>query len=339
MKKYSIWALTLAFMLSGCHTYDKFTIAAPIETKIYVPAAETAESHKNIGASGRVRIQVPSSTYCGYVVATDPISGLDVPYGLNVKKKTYPGEKIAMWSGVTLASIGACMDLIGGLAIIAAATQDDEENTELFGQVIGVGGGLVLTGVGLGWPANARLNQMSHHYQFKYDSNQQIGFDGLSSVLLNPDLPKNAPVAEPSKRKKATSGQSDAEDETASERGTKAKKTRSDFGKNIAGTYSGNGRLLIGKVEDEAYSTIIVKIERIDKNNVKVRILESDEDFFESPLTYIIVADKKGGYKLTLKDVPSATILIDKNGKLVFNHNKVYIDGDVYTLTINARRQ
>lgn len=339
MKKYSIWALALVFMLSGCHTYDKFTIAAPAETKIYVPAAETAESHKNIDASGRVRVQVPSSTYCGYVVATDPFSGLKVPYGLDVKKKTYPGEKAAMGVGVTLASVGIGIDLVGVIAMIAAAAQDDEENTDLFGRVISIGSGIGLVGMGVGWPANARLNQISHHYQFKYDSNQEISFNGLSSVLLNPDLPKNAPIAEPAKRKKAASGKSDVEDKKATEAGSKAKKTRSDFGKQIAGTYSGSGRLLIGKVEDEAYGKIEVKIERIDKNNVKVRIIESDEDFFDSPLTYAIVADKNGGYKLTLNNVPSATILIDKNGRLTFNHNKVYIDGDAYTLTISARKQ
>ena len=137
------------------------------------------------------------------------------------------------------------------------------------------------------------------------------------------------------KRKKAQSGENTIQKVSSS----KAKKVRSDIAQNVIGTYSGIGKLLKNKIVDEQYSDIQLIIERIDKTSVKVTVLESDEDFFEIPMTYDVVANGKNGYKLTLQGLPSATILITKAGIVTYSHDKVNIDNEIYTLSISAKKQ
>ena len=42
---------------------------------------------------------------------------------------------------------------------------------------------------------------------------------------------------------------------------------------------------------------------------------------------------------MSLKGIPSAVISIDSKGNLVYYHPKVNIDGEIYTLEINAIKQ
>lgn len=95
----------------------------------------------------------------------------------------------------------------------------------------------------------------------------------------------------------------------------------------------------MGRQTDETYAEIDVIIEYIDKNHVSVRIIENEEDYFDTPLTYEVKNAKKGGFTLYLKDIPEAQIAISKDGSLVFKHNKVNIDDTIYTLEIKATKE
>lgn len=163
----------------------------------------------------------------------------------------------------------------------------------------------------------------------------------LSPTLLHPNNPKGYKKEDASRkesstrRKKATSG-NDVKQEIISS--SKVNKTRSDHSKKVEGEYKGSGILLFGKNIDEKYSEIAVIMKRIDKRHVSVRIIESDDDYFEAPLEYEIHVNKNGGYDLNIENLPEASIKITQNGKLTFKHKKVNIDNQIYTLEITAQK-
>lgn len=187
-------------------------------------------------------------------------------------------------------------------------------------------------------PADGRMKQTAYDYNFSYDGKQRIEIPNLSKTLLHPDPPKgyDEKADEGNKglgRKKASSGKESVQETSV---GTKVSASRSDHGKKIEGTYKGSGTLLSGKNVEDKYSEIDVVIERIDKTHVSVRIIESDEDYFDSPLIYTINKNKNGSYTLGIDKLPDAAITISKSGKLTFKHEKVNIDNNVYTLSIDA---
>ncbi len=338
MKAEKFYLLTvlvfMAAIFTGCSTIDKFKVTSSQSTKIYLPD----DRQKPVGTASRtpLEIKVPSDSYYGYILATDPATGILVPFGVDVKKKGRFGEKMAIGTGYTLTSLGLGATLLGCIGMIAANSNEDEDNTSLFAAVTGAGAGVAALGAALGGPAHSRLAQLSHHYQFAYDSNQTVDFGNLSPALLNPDPEKGvSEIKVPARRVKATSGKSDVDVNAKSSRVSAG---RSDKAKKIAGTYSGFGKLLKGSSEEESYSSVSVRIERIDKNKVRVFVIESDEDFFEEPLVYVINAADKGSYTLSLENMPSEKIEIDNKGRLKFSHGKVCIDDIIYTLKISANK-
>ena len=129
------------------------------------------------------------------------------------------------------------------------------------------------------------MRQTSYDYNFGYDKVQVFEIPNLSTTILNPDPEKemfNSNSNSQSSRKKASSGKK----VTKENKGSKAKKSRADLAKNIEGTYRGNGKLLLGKTQDDFFSNISVILERVDKNHVNVTVIENDEEFFETPLLY-----------------------------------------------------
>lgn len=332
----------IIFLLTSCSTSEKISVNTSEGTKIYTPynnltPAAIADN------TGKVNLEIPSDMYCGYVLAQSADSDVKVPIGLDYKKNSHTGTKVALYSGYTLASIGAGAAILGAVCMILASSQKDEDNTDLFGLVAGVGGGVAGIGAGIGMPSQSRLRQTSYDYNFGYVNNQTVKIPTLSKTLLHPN-PAKGYENEVSKknqstgsRKKASSGTNiNSKSQQTSTNSSKINKARSDYAKRIEGKYVGNGKLLYGKTVDEVYSQIYVLIERIDKNHVSVRIIESDEDYFESPLIYVIKKGKNGRYNLVIDKLPGAVIRISSNGKLTFNHNKVNIEDKQYTLVIEA---
>lgn len=340
MKSQNIYLGILLFLVSlvfgGCKTADKVNLYAPANTTIYLPSSpNTAHCVAN---TAPVKIEIPGVDYYGYILAKDPSTGLKVPVGLDVRKKRYTGEKIALGTGYTLACAGAGTALIGSICMLAAACGEGTESdvVSTFGIVSGCGAGIALLGLGVGFPADARHKQLSHQYQFTYDKNQNVEFGSLSTKLLHPDAPKGVtqPEARP-KRNKATTSDPEVDSKVSS---TAASKSRGDKAKKISGSYKGSGKLIQGSEEVEFYTAVIVNIRRIDANKVEVSIIESGEEFFASPLVYDIINISDGQYTLVLDKMPSETIVIDKTGKLIFSHSKVNIDNEIYTLMIDCNK-
>ena len=127
---------------------------------------------------------------------------------------------------------------------------------------------------------------------------------------------------------------------TARPRTQKAARTLKDYGKAVAGTYRGTGRLKQGETVVESYRNMAVTIERTGKNSVTVNVIDDyGEPFFSNKGTYNVKRGSGQSYRLTLDGIQSATISVDGNGKLVYIHPKVSIDGEIYTLEISALKQ
>ena len=328
-------ALVLIFTITGCSTTEKFTMYAPAGAKIYTPDAPGAVKAE-AAHDGKVNIEIPSDMYCGYVLAQLPQSDVKIPVGIDYKSKNHTGTKAAEYAGYTLTSVGLFGSVFGLVGILAA-------NDDTFDLITGIGLGVAGIGAAVGAPAGARLEQTAYDYNFGYVNNQVINIPSLSFKLLNPNAPKanpaevkqTAPEKRASSRGKASSGKDVAPKPASS----KVSNARTDNARKIEGTYLGNGTLMLGKSVDEKYSDIAVILERVDKNHVSVRIIESNEDYFETPLVYEISKDKKGNYVLNIQGLPEAIIKISSKGLLTFNHKKVNIEDTIYTLEITAEKE
>lgn len=125
----------------------------------------------------------------------------------------------------------------------------------------------------------------------------------------------------------------------AKARASKSTKTLKDFGRLLAGTYKGTGTLLQKENVVETYGAIIVKLKRMDKNTVTVEVIDRDGESFFSSQTEYSIKKNADNYLMSLKGIPSAIISIDAQGNLVYYHPKVNIDGEIYILKINAKKQ
>lgn len=324
----------LAFLLvglTGCSTTEKISLSAPDGTKIYAPNY-TSSPIVTTSGSGFSKTELPSDMYCGYLIARTPGVPLDIPVGLNYRTRRHHGAKAALGAGLTL-SVAGLGAMVGGLIPLIVGAQ----STGCV--IIGAGAGASLIGIGFGMPAQSRLRQTAYDYNFGYAKKQTIIIPNLSTALLNPNPLKGMPAASAgikTDRKKASSGK----DVTVSplSNATKASKSRGDVAKRISGNYSGSGTLFLGNNVDERYPSVNIILERKDKNHVAVRVIESDEDFFDSLLIYTITTNKKGDYELVIDNLPEATISITKNGVLSFKHGKVNIDNQIYSLNISATK-
>lgn len=330
----------LIISITSCSTTEKFNVYAPKGTKIYTP--NNPDSPRGVATySDKVNIEVPSDMYCGYMLVQPAESDVKIPLGIDYKTNKHTGTKAALYAGGTLTSVGVGVVLVGGIAMIAASANGDSDESDSFGLATGLGAAVAGIGAGIGMPSQARLRQTSYDYNFGYEKNQRITIPNLSFSLLNPN-PSKSQINEPSKpnesstRKKASSGKSVVPD--ASSSSTKVKASRSDNARKIEGTYSGSGSLQSGTTVDENYSEISVILERVDKNHVKVRIIESKEDYFDAPLIYEIQKGKNGNYTLKIDKLPEATIQINSKGKMKFTHKKVNIENKIYTLKIDASK-
>jgi hypothetical protein len=183
-----------------------------------------------------------------------------------------------------------------------------------------------------------RMNSLGASMQFTYREDQSA-LDMGTAPLISRDPKKSELVAASSKqsaqRQKATSSTTQESGQISIGEGSTAR-TRSDYAKNIQGTYIGSGALLKSNTLQENYTDVKLVLERIDKSHVKVIYYESGEEYFAAPDTYEVTRNSDGIYSLVITNIPSATITIDKNGNLTYLHKKVLIDGDTYTLKASA---
>ena len=100
----------------------------------------------------------------------------------------------------------------------------------------------------------------------------------------------------------------------------------------------------------DSFCTILIKhrlnlivdvvLKTLNKNNVNVEVFDNENiPFSKTAQTYKIKETAKGGYQLTLKDIPSAIIEINNENNFQYYHPNIEIDGKIYTLKISATKQ
>lgn len=328
MKKINIFLCILlsSLMMLSCKSSQTITVHAAPGTKIYTPA-DIQNPVGSVSNSGKLKVKLSVKPYFGYLLAEAPQSSLKVPFGLDYKHTKY---ELNMLTGTLCTTLGCCLITTG---IISSS---DTPST-------GIGlaaGGALLTAAGIKSWCSLPRDGWQAYSGFAYEKNQNAIQDlPLSSSLERNDPPR--PAAEtgrPEKilRSKAVSGASATA--TSVQKASKAKKSRTDFGAAVAGDYTGSGMLKSARTTVESYGNILVSIVRINASTVRVRVIENGEEFFESPMDYTVKRQKNGSYLLTLPDIPSAKITLTPDHKLIYIHDKVNIDSEIYTLSITARK-
>jgi len=325
--------MAFAVVLSSCSTTEKFSIYAKPGTEIYSPGASAPAV---VPASGELKMEVPSDGYYGYMLSRAPGEKTIVPFGLDCRHSSHSGTKFARAAGyvLTIAGLGALLG--GGIGVLGADSNEDEESSTVFADVAAIGGASVLIGCAIGMPADSRLKQTSYKYNFAYNRKQFV----IQNIPLTPlvrvddtkDSSSDSVVSVRRKAKARVQGSPSSKSPAV----TKVKRGIKDAGASVSGRYVGSGTLYKKTSVVEEYASVEVVIERVDDNKVKMQVIESGEDYFEEPLLYDVVKNKDGSYKLTIKDIHSATMKIDSKGRLKFVHDKIYIDDDMYRLAISA---
>ena len=323
------------FALFSCTTSQTLTIEGLPGTEILTPGL------KNLGTIGnnhKAKITIPSDDYYAFLLARSNGSKELVPFALDYRNKKYRGTRAQGAIGMGLGIAGLVPMLTGTLMLCV------DEDVEEAGLSMLLGGvGATVAGLAIGGPAFARLDQTQYQYQYKY----------LSSQSTNEDFTFTRPTDngfirtvgnEPQRNETQLEnfeGTPTATSTAAPRRGKTSTALRNlrDYGKEVAGTYVGTGRLMLNSEEMESYTDIKVVIKRIDKNNVLVEVYENSEAFFKSGNKYSIKKGDNGQFTLSLIGIPSATITISKNKNMVYLHPKVNIDGEIYTLEIKASLQ
>lgn len=329
--------ISLILLITSCSTTEKFSVVAPTGTKIYTP--NNKYTPKGISYGNKIKIEIPSDMYCGFILAKTSDSDLEIPIGVDYMTKRHQGTKFALYTGGIIEVIGA--SAVVGAAVTMGAMAIGGSEVDPMMPILGAGAAASALGAAIYCPAENRLDQISYNYNFGYEKIQTIRVPTLSSKLLNPNPPKDGSVkASKSKsttRKKASSGKEVTPEESSTS--SKVSSSRTDNARKVQGTYTGRGKLMYGKSVDEKYDEISVIIERIDKTHVNVRIIESGEDYFDTPLTYVVKKEKSGNYSLKIDKLPEASIIISSKGELTFLHKKVNIDSQIYTLEIIGEKE
>lgn len=306
----------------SCSTTEKFYVSGTPNTQIYTP------NYKHIGtveANGRAKIEIPSSDYYAFFLSKNPNSELYVPFALDYKKK---GRiETHLWRNVGMGTM-----LLGTAIAIPCALLG--EYTAAY-----VGLGMMVGGTLAGLPADSRLNQNSYKYQYQYLKSQQTNEDLLFTKTVFDEPFKEVSLPQIKKASKPTIVNEEAS-VSKIRLSDKSSKTLKDYGKQLEGVYIGSGILTQNREVIESYNGIKINIERINKNEVNVNVIEANgNEFFETPSQYKITKNKDGSYILNHSTISAATITVSKNGSLIYHHPKINIDGDIYVLKISTKNK
>lgn len=322
---YRFIAIMVVALLTSCSTTEKFLVSGTPNTKIYTPEYTHVGT---IGSDGTAKIELTSNHYYAFLLSKDATSDTYIPFALDYKYNSHAGASFLKYIGMGTAFAGLIPMLSGTIAL--AAGDDDIGDT-----MLGIGSIATLTGVAIGMPADSRSQQTSYEYQFQYLNNQSTNSDLHFTKVAFTEPHKNAEQV--SRHDVSTPTIVEETSVSRKQLTEKSTKTLKNYGKQVANTYVGTGKLTQNKMTIESYSNIKVKIEYVNKDEVRVNVTESNgSDFFTNYSLYKVEKKKNGSYLLTHSKIASATITIDANGNLKYNHPKVNIDGEVYNLQITT---
>ncbi len=323
---YRIMIIMVVALFTSCKTTEKFYVSGMPNTKIYTP------DYKHVGTiepNGTAKIELTSDYYYAYLLSKDADSDTYVPFALDYKYKSRAGARFLQWTGIGAVCLGAYFELMS--AIMIAADPEGEMDDVTLPMLTG-GLCTALTGTAMGWPASERMSQTSYEYQFKYLPAQTTNSDlGFSKAIFT----------EPWKERE---GSSSANEQFASATSVsrkqlteKSAKSLKNNARQVANDYVGTGKLTQNNSTIESYNNIKVRIEYVNRNEVRVNVTESDgNDFFTNYSLYKVEKRGEDSYLLRHSEIKEATITIDSYGNLNYNHPKVNIDGDIYNLRITT---
>lgn len=329
---YKITLITVVALCTSCSTTEKFLVSGTPNTKIYTP------DYKHIGTieqNGTAEIELTSDYYYAFLLSKNSESDIYTPFALDYKYKSRAGAKFLKWTGISAACLGLYIELMG--AIMTAADPEGEMDDVTLPMVVG-GAVTALGGMAIGWPASERMDQTSYEYQFKY----------LNDQSANSDLNfSKAVFSEPWKERESAKIDNETSNSTVAEKTSvsrkqlteKSAKTLKNYARQVANDYVGTGKLTQNNSTIESYNNIKVRIEYVNRNEVRVNVTESNgSDFFAEYSLYRVEEQADGSYLLTHSKIKEATITIDSYGNLNYNHPKVNIDGEIYNLQINTSK-
>lgn len=337
----SITAGLLAISVCACSTTQKITINGTSGSRIYTPSGDNLGT---IPESGKLKVALSDGYYYPYLLSQPQGADYKMPFALNFEHCNHTGTKISRGVGYGLTMIGCGVTLVGAGCMIAAAASDDEDNTTLFGTITGIGAGVAGVGAAIGAPAGSRLEQVTYEYKFKYLKNQYTNDDLVPRPLAPYGVPKTSAAQQAKAQNTSATAVENSESASVSvarrQLSERSTKTLRDYGSQVSGSYTGSGKLMLGKEVIEQYANIRVVIERVGKEEVSVKVIEANgNEFFPNGSTYSVKKNSNSSYSLKHENVSTATISIDKAKKLVYLHPRVNIDGDIYTLQITATLQ
>ena len=326
-----LFVIVVCMVLSSCSTSTKFTVLAEPGTEILT------KDHNLLGVadnSGKIKVKISDNDYSAFLLSHRPNSNDYIPFALDYDSRSLVGVSLAETTGIFLASVGLIIELAGALAVAAG---DDDIGLVM----VGGGAGAALLGCSWGGPATERMKQTAYDHRYKY-VNRQITNQDLPSQ--KPDFAKENPININTVTNKVQSTNSIIVTEDNSSKSSKvlsqkSSKTFKDLASLIEGKYIGSGKLTKDGSTIESYDKISVTIRRVSSTIVGVVVAESDgSKFFNEETEYTISKNLNGDYQLILNGISSAKIIIDSQGRLVYVHPKVNIDGDIYQLSINGEK-
>lgn len=312
----------------SCSSSQNITVKGTPGTEIYSPANTKLGV---IDSAGELKVSVPNGgRFYHYLLSGKVGEGKLVPFALNYKHSGNSKLQNAMILG------GA--DIALGGAIIAGISVGTGEGET--GDITAMGLGGMAVGALIGGIGQLLSNMNNGEYEYRYLSyqktNEDLAFLPIQDTGYKKGVESVSCVVDdtPNRRVKASASVSSDNQTSASKR-----QIKKDVSKFVSGSYIGTGSLSQkGKIVEE-YDLVKVLITRIDNANVLIDVVEGGESFFSSKIRYQVVKKGKNTYVLSLNGVPGASIIIDANGRLTFMHPKVNIEGELYTLNINAEKE
>ena len=320
--------LGACMVLTSCWTSTKFTVQTEPGTEIM------SKDYTLLGVAdsrGMAKVKISDDEYSAFLLSHQPNTDTYIPFALDYKSRSVVGTGLQVFAGYWLEGMG-CILMIAGTAAIIGGDED------VAVPLAGGGAALAFAGMGIGMPADSRMDQVAYDHQYKFlkqqRTNQDLSLTKPNFAIDNPvSVTQTVPVAIQTKQIATPSGSS-ASSKKLSQRSSK---TLKDKAAQIQGTYVGRGKLTKDKEVIETYVDITVTINRIGKDKVGVMVTEKDgSQFFDKVSEYTISSTSNGVFRLVLDGINSAEITIDSNKKLIYLHPRVNIDGDIYTLFIEG---
>ena len=309
-------------VLFSCSTTQTINVCGEPNSDIYSPEMVRLGTIDN---SGNAKITLSSDGYYAYLLSKAPTSDKLIPFAIDYKNKNYTGTYLLRNVGMGISFAGCFSMFTGSLALLGGAE-------DIAATFFGIGGISALTGMAIGMPADFRSQQTQYEHKFKYLPVQTTNNDIAFKQIVDNGENKTTTTENIIPLNKTSSTSESNIKSTSTQRKLKNKKTE------IQGTYLGSGGLYSGNKNIEEYDNIKVVVKKIGKKNAEVDVYENGSLYFSSTCLYSVTEENKGGYNLKLKDIPEASIKIDKNGNMSYYHPKVDIEGDIYILKISAKK-